>query len=200
MPIPYRFTFAAALFCGDYIRVMLKPQHAIEGANYWQFINSYWGMLRSVATMPDLIAGKPSEWKKMPAFHVLRLWNQHFGTRLVEAIADAPFISFEGGADIPAMKHPSLTVCASVLENRNTIFLIVFNKHSLNHISTTVSIKGSLPKTARVWTLSGELTDTNLSEESVREVVSGQTLLTSGENLIHTFPAHSMSAIEVEIR
>ncbi|MFA6101745.1 MAG: alpha-L-arabinofuranosidase C-terminal domain-containing protein [Victivallaceae bacterium] len=199
-PLPYRFSFAGALFCGDYIRVMLKPENNVKCANYWLFINEYWGMLRSTASQSDLIAGKPSAWKRMPAFYVFQLWNQHFGKTLVASTADAPLVSFEGGTDIPAMKHPSLSTCASLSADKRKLYLIVFNKHSLNDIATTIRINGVVPAAVKVWKVDGELTANNLKEELVKEVVSGAPVALSGPGFTHKFTAHSMSAFEIDLK
>lgn len=194
-PIPYRFSFAGALFCGDYIRIMLKPGNNVQCANYWQFINEYWGMLRSSASQSDLIAGKPSAWKKMPAFYVFQLWNQHFGNTLVEAKADAPLVDFEGGTDIPTMKHPSISTCASLSADKRKLYLIVFNKHSLNDIKTVVNIAGGVPVAVKVWKVDGEL-----AASTAKEVVSGAPIDLNGSSFTHTFTAHSMSAFEIELK
>ena len=199
-PVPYRFSFAGALFCGDYIRVMLKPENNVKCANYWLFINEYWGMLRSNASQSDLVADKPTAWKKMPAFYVFQLWNQHFGKTLVASTADAPLVSFEGGTDIPVMKHPSLSTCASLSADKRKLYLIVFNKHSLNDITTTIKITGGVPAAAKVWKVDGELAANNLKEELVKEVVSGAPIELNSSGFTHKFTAHSMSAFEVDLK
>ena len=199
-PLPYRFSFAAALFCGDYIRVMLKPENNVKCANYWLFINEYWGMLRSTASQSELIAGKPSAWKKMPAFYVFQLWNQHFGKTLVSSTADVPLVSFEGGTDIPAIKYPSLSTCASLSADKRKLYLIVFNKHSLNDITTTIKINGVVPAAVKVWKVDGELAANNLKEELVKEVVSGAPVELDGSGFTHKFTAHSMSAFEIDLK
>ncbi len=91
-PLPYRFTFGAALHCADYIRAMLQPESNVLMANYWHFINGYWGMVRG----PRLPSEQPREWKLMPAFHLFALWNRHVGDRLVAVDVHGPRLEFEG--------------------------------------------------------------------------------------------------------
>ena len=83
---PYRFSFGAALFCADLIRVLLKPSNHILLANYWQGVNGYWGMLR----------GEGSAWTTMPAFPLRRLWGEHFGKTLLQSSVQGPTADFDG--------------------------------------------------------------------------------------------------------
>ncbi|HEX2949950.1 MAG TPA: alpha-L-arabinofuranosidase C-terminal domain-containing protein [Armatimonadota bacterium] len=85
-PIPYRFSYGAALFCADYIRVLLQPKMNVLMANYWHFSNGYWGMIR----------GDGPNYKKLPAYYLYRLWAQHFGQRLVTTEVTSPRITFNG--------------------------------------------------------------------------------------------------------
>ncbi|HEX2949300.1 MAG TPA: hypothetical protein VHV83_06990, partial [Armatimonadota bacterium] len=80
-PVPYRFTYGAALCNADLVRVLLQPQSNVLMANYWHFINGYWGMVQG----PVHVATEPHLWKHMPAYYLYRLWGQHFGTQLVFA-------------------------------------------------------------------------------------------------------------------
>ena len=79
-PVPYRFSFAAALFSADYLRVLLKPDANVLMANYWEFINGYWGMVKGPM---HPYPAKERAWSVNPAFSLYQLWAQHFGQVLV---------------------------------------------------------------------------------------------------------------------
>jgi alpha-N-arabinofuranosidase len=97
-PIPYRFTLGGALFSADYVRVLMQPQTNVMVANYWQFCNGYWGLIRGPHD-----PATPAEWRLMPAYYLFRLWAQHFGQTLVEADATGPRLDFEGAINtLPA--------------------------------------------------------------------------------------------------
>jgi len=99
-PVPYRFSYGAAMFSADYIRVLLKPETNVLMANYWHFVNGYWGMVRG----PKLPEDRPRTWKMMPAYYLYRLWGTHFGTALVAVEVESPRVEFEGlpGQVLPA--------------------------------------------------------------------------------------------------
>ncbi|KPK57995.1 MAG: hypothetical protein AMK73_09575, partial [Planctomycetes bacterium SM23_32] len=71
---------------------MLRPEANVLMANYWHFVNGYWGMLRG----PRLPEERSWPWRKMPAFYLYRLWGQHFGDELVDVEAAGPRLDFEG--------------------------------------------------------------------------------------------------------
>ena len=75
-----RFNYGAALFCADYVRLMLEPANNVLMANYWQWVGAYFGFIR-----PRAEGGI-----KMPAYYLFRLWGQHFGSRLTGLDIDAP--------------------------------------------------------------------------------------------------------------
>ncbi|EIQ01576.1 alpha-L-arabinofuranosidase [Opitutaceae bacterium TAV1] len=87
-PKPWRLGYAAALQNADLLRVFLKPENNIQSASYWQFINGYWGMVR---TSGDTTT------QTHPAYELFRLWGEHFrGNRLVDTNVVTPTADFEG--------------------------------------------------------------------------------------------------------
>ncbi|MBN2533367.1 MAG: hypothetical protein JXB88_10765 [Spirochaetales bacterium] len=94
-PKLYRFSVAAALFSGDYIRVLLNPGNQIQMAHYWHFINGYWGMLRG---------NTETGYEKKPAYEIFRLWTSHTGKSIVSTVTESPLIEFEGWGKVKAAK------------------------------------------------------------------------------------------------
>lgn len=89
---PWRYSFAAALHSGDQVRLMLEPEAGVAMANYWQFLNGYWGFLRGPEVPPGDV-----RWKTTAAAPVFRLWGGHLGTRLLGCTASAvPRLEFAG--------------------------------------------------------------------------------------------------------
>lgn len=87
-PIPFRFTIGAAIFNADYVRILLKPDNDILLANYHQFINDYWGMVR----------GKDPSLQLKPAYYAYLLWAKHFGASLIDTSVIGPKLNFSGFA------------------------------------------------------------------------------------------------------
>ncbi len=86
-----RFTYANALECADLLRVFLKPELHIALANYWNFLNGAFGMLRTDESTPD--GGAETE---EPALPLYKLWARHFGAQLIQVDADSPQGEFPG--------------------------------------------------------------------------------------------------------
>ncbi|HCE45433.1 MAG TPA: hypothetical protein DET40_17985 [Lentisphaeria bacterium] len=100
-PVPYRFTFGAALFCADYMRVMLKPENNVAFANYWQFLNGYWGYLRTKTEN-----GQTQISTRAP-YPVFKLLGEHTDTALLDCrVSNEPRLEFEGFVRaMPAKKN-----------------------------------------------------------------------------------------------
>ncbi len=93
-PEPYRFSYGAALFCADYLRTLANPGSGVFMANYWQFLNGYWGMVQG---------SDKQGYRRLPAFFLYRLWAKHFGSRWLSATVQAPGIDFAGQSGTAAM-------------------------------------------------------------------------------------------------
>lgn len=90
-PVPYRQTLGNALRNAEHIRVMMRPRNRIALANFWQFANEYWGMVRGYVHK-----GEPPV--KQANFYVYQLYNEHFGDTLVAARVSCGSWDFPGGA------------------------------------------------------------------------------------------------------
>lgn len=88
-PKPYRFSYGAALFSADWLRVLLKPGNRVFAANYWQSLNGYWGLSQ----------GRGNAWTAQPALTLLRQWK-HFGPTRVGVEVQSPRAHFEGVAGV----------------------------------------------------------------------------------------------------
>lgn len=84
-------TLANALECADLLRIFLKPELNIALANYWDYMNSPFGMLRTNLHSPD---GEPQTQE--PEFLLYELWAQHFGSKLVSVAVTSPTSDFAG--------------------------------------------------------------------------------------------------------
>ncbi len=92
-PVRYRFALGTALSVGDWLRVLTQPKNRILMANYWQFVNGYWGELRGPITPAEV--GKVP-WVKYPTFYVHWLYAKHFGDLCVASTCRCPAAEFGG--------------------------------------------------------------------------------------------------------
>jgi alpha-N-arabinofuranosidase len=87
-----------------------------------------------------------------------------------------------------------LTATASVSEDGKTMYLMVFNKSDSKEISTDIKLPGYHAASAKRWEVNGPSLG---ATEGVKEVVTGAPLFLHGSAVRHTFPPHSMTAIEL---
>jgi alpha-N-arabinofuranosidase len=115
---PSRMSYGNALECADLLRVFLKPEMNVELANYFNFLNGAFAMLRAPERPSD--AGPETE---EPSFMLYELWARHFGSQLLKVDVEAPRAEFSGaGSEIAAR--------GSVAEPRRQIQRIDLDQYS----------------------------------------------------------------------
>ncbi len=83
-PVPFRHSLGTALFNAGLIQILMKPENNILFANYWQFVNSYWGMIKNEQYMED-----KGFYIKRPNYYTFEMFHKHFGTNLVGVSFDS---------------------------------------------------------------------------------------------------------------
>lgn len=98
--------------------------------------------------------------------------------------------------------YAALTACASRSADGKTLFVMVFNKHHGKDLTANVRVAGRGAIDGRYWRVTGPSLDaTNLERESVRETVTAEPVEGLGRSgFAHTFPKHSMTAFEIDLR
>jgi alpha-N-arabinofuranosidase len=86
-----------------------------------------------------------------------------------------------------------LTASSSLSEDGKTLHLIVFNKSAGEDIAAAIHVAGFHPASASVWEVNGP---SFAAVAGVGETVHGAPLDMAGAAPVHTFPAHSMTAID----
>jgi len=69
-PIPYRHCLGTALLNAEMLRIFMKPEHNILMANYWDFVNEYWGMVANGFYGNYKTLNKP--YHKRPNYYVYK--------------------------------------------------------------------------------------------------------------------------------
>lgn len=93
MPVPYRQTLVNALHNADFVRVFLKPEFNVVFANFWQFSNSYWGMVTGLDSQQQPLV-------KQANYYVYELYNHYLGNELIKMDVYSPRFPFMGGIGI----------------------------------------------------------------------------------------------------
>lgn len=86
-PVPYRLSLGTAVQVADLVQVLLNPRHNIATAQYWQFANEYWGMVK----------GYTPPYTLRPAYHVFKLYHDHLGDRLLDTKVQSETYEQAGG-------------------------------------------------------------------------------------------------------
>ncbi len=78
-PVPFRHSLGTALFNAGLLQIFMRPENNILMSSYWQFINSYWGMIKN----NEFMQGK-GHYIKRPNYYSLEMFTKHFGNELLD--------------------------------------------------------------------------------------------------------------------
>ncbi len=82
-PVPYRHSLIASLVVAELLRIFMEPENNILMANYWQFINDWWGMTANGFNGKYESFHKP--YYNRPSYYVFEMYHEHFGDEVIEA-------------------------------------------------------------------------------------------------------------------
>ena len=181
-PVPYRHCLGTALLNAEFLRIVMKPQNNVLMANYWQFANSYWGMIYSKNDFTSHDYRLPLDYVKRPNYYVYELYHNHFGDILVEA----------------AQSNPYLAVNSSKSKDGKKIYLMVINKDLKSAINATIVLNDFSCSQGNSWVLNAARIDAVNEKDSDNVKVTQKELRAKGNTFEVTFPAHSLTAIAIE--
>lgn len=95
IPVPYRHTLGCALVNAELLHIFLKPENKIFLANYWQYLNTYTGMISNGFIGYSNKLYNP--YYKRPNYYVFELYADHFGSTLIRTDVSGAWFSVDGG-------------------------------------------------------------------------------------------------------
>jgi alpha-N-arabinofuranosidase len=191
-PVPYRHCLGTALINAELLRIFMKPEHKILMANYWQFCNSYWGMVKSQEDFMKHDYRYPIAYIKRPNYYVFELYNKHFGSELIMADVESGFYREKG------FSIPYLTVNTSVNEDKSKIYLIVVNKNLDEPVCARIHLKDFVSSGGGdAWILNGPSIDATNEKNPNNVKVMHRKFEIRDNPFGFTFEPHSLIAIEI---
>ncbi|HEW79129.1 MAG TPA: hypothetical protein ENH34_04075 [Phycisphaerales bacterium] len=213
----YRHSLTAALVNAELLRIFMKPEYNILMANYWQFSNSYWGMIKAEGDgfyFTKHSYPKPIKYTKRPNYYPYQLYNRHFGEVLIDTdvrcdsyrIEDVKLIEYEGNIkelmrNMKSMDVPFLSVNASKSRDGSKVYLMVINKNTDESITSSIDLKGFIPaERADAWVLNGPNVEATNEDNPDNVKVVHRKFDIKDSPFAFTFEPHSLTAIEIVSR
>jgi len=189
-PFPYRHCLGAALLNAELIKVFMNPESNVLMANYWTFVNDWWGMIANKFDGTYRTLYNP--YYKRPNYYVFEMYHKHFG----EILIDASVLS--DSYEVNGNKIPYLSVNTSKSKDGNKIYLMVINKNMDGSIISPLDLKDFVPAAiGNAWVLNGPSVDAT-NEVNYNNVKITQKRFEIRSNPCHfTFEPHSLTAIEL---
>ncbi len=98
---PFRQALCNALRNAEFLRVSMRPERRVIMANFWQFANEYWGMVRGYVHRGEPLV-------KQANFYVYQFYAQHFGDTLIDTSIQCESWDYSGGFGVRA-RHGAAT-------------------------------------------------------------------------------------------
>jgi alpha-L-arabinofuranosidase len=171
----------------DY-HLALGIQHFLQGAS---------------PTADILYDWETKERYRRPDYYALQMWTRHFGDTLLQTTVrcgtfDIPRTYGNVG---PLADIPYLAVHASI-SGETRLYLLVVNRNLTEDVRAKISINEFAPQaTGRVYTLNGpDIRATNEDGNHDTIKIKESTISALAREFAYTFPAHSVTVLELEKR
>ncbi|HLD14902.1 MAG TPA: carbohydrate binding domain-containing protein, partial [Burkholderiales bacterium] len=97
-PVSYRHTLGNALINAEHIRQLMQAENIVIGS-YWQYSNSYWGMIKSAG---NTNTGYTAPYVFRPNYYPFDFYTNHFGDSLISAQVNVATYDSSGGYSVDA--------------------------------------------------------------------------------------------------
>jgi len=187
----------------------MKSENNILMANYWNFVNEYWGMIANGFEGTQKTLHNP--YYKRPNYYVFELYHKHFGDILLGADVQCDSYDISQYQSLkPQVKGllkngrsgnniPYLSVNASKSFDGKRVYLMVINKNMDGSMPATIELKDFVPASdANTWILNGPSVDATNEEKHDNVKVVHHEIEITGNLFEFTFEPHSLTAIEIK--
>ncbi len=128
-----------------------------------------------------------------PTYQATRLLSQHLGSEVVRSEVSRSKVVTAPGGTSGAFSYPTLTSLATLSPDGQDLYLVVINKHLVYDQRAEITVSG--------FSSEGRLQGTVLSGATPHETAAGVALssftLLAEPTILHTFPAHSITAMRL---
>lgn len=164
---------------------------SVTMANIAQLVN----LLGVIETGPTAAYGTP-------IYYAFKLYGEHCGDAALAAEVDCDTFDLPAVANIPALEGvPYLSVSATLDATRGVACLAVANRHASDDITAEIALDGVADGApGRAWELNGPGMDArNTFDAPNRVAIREVGEVTAGPRFSYTFPAHSVTALEIPL-
>lgn len=215
-------TLASALFAASTLKVFVEsPRTEIANAFLLNDIG-FMGWIGPRDSGHLTLPPRDGQYLPKAPYFALQMYSRHFGSLVVKSSVLSPtYNSLAVGMTERVANVPYLDVVASRSDDGKTLYVMAINKHFDKRVKTAITLKGYRPQgQGTAWTLNGTGIDANTGTQLVRGVpwepqlqaqpnprfdlgkpgevgISSATLNNVADSFEYTFPAHSVTCLEI---
>jgi alpha-N-arabinofuranosidase len=185
----------AGLYYADLLMMFLEdgPEWDIEFVCSWMLCsNVYHGHIG--------YAWGPQRRFARPMYYAQQMFRQHFGDMLVANTTNCNTFSSVRVSGVPAIPAvPELAVSTSIDTVEKKLYIMVINKQLEQDVEVAIRAVGFEPHPeANIWILNGPHIIAHNEDDHNTVTIIPSTLVSVDTSFSYTFPAHSLTAIELK--
>ncbi|MDX2149898.1 MAG: hypothetical protein SFV54_04130 [Bryobacteraceae bacterium] len=216
-------TLGSALYSASLLKVFIEnPRTHIANGHTLHDLN----IMGFIGSRNDSFPPRP-DWYPTARYYAFQMFTRHFGDALVATQTTAPTYDSEAVGLVDAVRDaPWLDVVTSKSADGRKLFVMAVNKNFDQAIEGSINVSGANPGAeATAWTLSGTGLDAHtgtvplklpgmswgrqagdgpkarIDKGSPNEIaVSSKRIPVGGRKFSYTFPPHSVTSLELNLR
>lgn len=149
--------------------------------------------MESLINVQGIIEAGQTSLKLTPEYFACLLYRLHTGDTVLDTSTDSPNVEFNARLSM-------LDSVATLGSDRHNLYLAVVNRDESHDVSTRIRIRGWSPGStaARIFELNGKgKVAANPFGNTENVNIRDKSLAVSGSSISYTFPAHSVTVIEL---
>ncbi len=180
-------TLMDGIYAAGMFHVFHRNCDIVTMANFCDLVNQ----------LPAIVTNETGGLYVNPIFLAFKLYTNHTGNIVLNSSVDVD--SYMASEKVNVGEVPYLDCSVTMNEDDGIIFLAVINRHEKHNIETEININGYLPKKeAKTFVLNAiDVTSANDFYKPENVVLQESVFRKSGSHLNYTFPAHSVTVIEL---
>lgn len=180
-------TLMDGLYAAGMFHVFHRNCDIVTMANFCDLVNQ----------LPAIVTNNEGGLYVNPIYLAFVMYTQHTGKIALQS--DVEVAGYRGTEKLHVAYVPYLDCSATLIEETGHVSLAVINRHQKQEIVTEINIQGLRPgKKAKIYVLNApEVTAANDFDHPENIVVAESSFTGAGTDFTYTFPAHSVTILEL---
>ncbi len=181
-------TLMDGIYAAGMFHVFHRNSDIVTMANFCDLVNQ----------LPAIVTNEEGDLYVNPIYLAFDMYTNHTGSIALRSVTEVA--GYKPAEKVGVDYAPYLDCSVTRIEENGNISLAVINRHKEKDITTEIDIDGFTPqKKAKVFVLNApEVNTANNFNEKENVIIVEDYFSKAGQNFTYTFPAHSVTIIELQ--